>query len=184
LDRNVQVPEIWAVEDFRNALRNRFIDLESKTTKEDGSERVAVKRMPLADWWLTKRDRYTYDGFVFDSNLPEAGDEINLWRGFGVRGGSGGDWSLMRDHIGDVIADGDEASYPYIMRWLAWAVQNPTKQAEVAVTLISEEKGTGKGFVGRAIVPVVRRARPPHCQPWALAGAVQCPLCTSGLSVL
>lgn len=151
LDRSVRVPEIWAVEDLRNALRNRFISVESKTTKEDGAEQVAVKRMPLADWWLTKRDRYTYDGFVFDSNLPEAGDEINLWRGFGVKDGPGGDWSRMRDHIGDVIASGDKASYHYIMRWLAWAVQNPTKQAEVAVALISEEKGTGKGFVGRAM---------------------------------
>ncbi|MET4274728.1 MULTISPECIES: bifunctional DNA primase/polymerase [unclassified Bradyrhizobium] len=150
LDRTVRVPEIWAVEDFRNALRNRFINVESKTTKEDGSEQVAAKRMQLADWWLTRRDRYTYDGFVFDSNLSDAGDEINLWRGFGVKDAPG-DWSRMRDHIGSVIANGEDASYHYLMRWLAWAAQNPTRQAEVAVALISEEKGTGKGFLGRTM---------------------------------
>ena len=39
----------------------------------------------------------------------------------------------------------------YILRWLAWAIQNPTKHCEVALVLISEEKGTGKGFLGRAM---------------------------------
>lgn len=35
--------------------------------------------------------------------------------------------------------------------WIAWGIQNPTMQAEVAVALMSREKGTGKRILGRAL---------------------------------
>jgi hypothetical protein len=78
-------------------------------------------------------------------------DEINLWRGFGMKENPDGDWSLMRKHIRDIIANGDAASDTYIIKWMAWAVQNPTRHCEVAIVFLSEEKGTGKGFLGRAM---------------------------------
>ena len=147
LDKSVQVPEIWTEDDFKRALRNKFVNVEST----EGDE-VVSKRMPLASWWLTKKDRYTYNGLIFDSTSCDSEeDEINLWRGFGVKANPGGDWSLMRKHIRDIIANGDAASDAYIMKWLAWAVQNPTKHCEVAIVFLSEEKGTGKGFLGRAM---------------------------------
>jgi hypothetical protein len=77
--------------------------------------------------------------------------EVNLWRGFGVKENPGGDWSLMREHIRDVLASGDDASDRYLIRWIAWGFQNPTKAAEVAIALMSKEKGTGKGILGRAL---------------------------------
>jgi hypothetical protein len=151
IDKTVRVPEVWGVDDFRHALRNKSALVESKTTK-DGNEVVAVKTMPLADWWLTRKDRYTYDGIIFDAAPPESEqDEINLWQGYGVEENPDCDWSLLRSHIRDVIADGDDASDDYIIKWLAWAVQNPTRNCEVALVLISPEKGTGKGFLGRAM---------------------------------
>jgi hypothetical protein len=151
IDKSVRVPEVWGVEDFRHALRNKYVQVESKTTK-DGNELVAVKTMPLADWWLTRKDRYTYDGIIFDAAPPESEqDEINLWQGYGVGENPHGDWSLLRNHIRDVIASGDAASDAYVIKWLAWAVQNPTRHCEVALVLISAEKGTGKGFLGRSM---------------------------------
>jgi len=147
LDRSVRVPEIWLEDDFKRALRNKTVEIESKN--EDGD--VKVTRMPLATWWLAKKDRYTYNGLIFDATHCETEeDEINLWHGFSVKGGPG-DWSLMREHIRHNIANGDAASDNYIMKWLAWAVQNPTKHCEVAIVFLSEEKGTGKGFLGRAM---------------------------------
>jgi hypothetical protein len=151
IDKTVRVPEVWGVDDFRHALRNKSALVESKTTK-DGNEVVAVKTMPLADWWLTRKDRYTYDGIIFDAAPPDSEqDEINLWQGYGVEENPHGDWGLVRGHIHDVIASGDDASDAYIVKWLAWAVQNPTRHCEVALVLISSEKGTGKGFLGRAM---------------------------------
>ncbi len=151
-DRTVRVPEFWTEDEFKRALKNKFVSREVKTI-EDGEEKTKASRMPLSQWWLTRRDRYTYDGLIFDASQEEVSeqDEINLWRGFGIPENPDGDWSRMREHIRNVIAAGDAKSFDYILRWLAWAVQNPTLQAEVALALLSEEKGTGKGFLGRAM---------------------------------
>jgi hypothetical protein len=132
-------------------LRNKTVTVSTKSEGDDVSER----RMRLAEWWLSKKDRYTYNGLTFDSTQCESeADEINLWRGFGVKENLGGDWRLMRKHIRDVIANGDAASDSYIMKWLAWAVQNPTKHCEVAIVFLSLEKGTGKGFLCRAMCSI------------------------------
>ena len=148
IHKSVSVPEIWTEDDLRRALRNKSVTVVSKKTQGD----EVSETKGLADWWLTKKDRYTYNGLIFDATRCESEeDEINLWRGYGVKENPGGDWSLMRNHIRDNIANGDAASDAYILRWLAWAVQNPTKQCEVALVLLSAEKGTGKGFLWRAM---------------------------------
>ena len=143
-DPAVRVPEFWTEENFHRAFRNRFVNYVSNGER---------KRKPLSQWWIQRPDRYTYDGMIFDStkDMDSAADEVNLWRGFGVEENLGGDWSIMRQHIREILAANDEPSDVYIMRWLAWAVQNPTKAAEVAVALMSREKGTGKGMLGRAL---------------------------------
>ena len=58
----------------------------------------------------------------------------------------------MQEHIKKILASGDPASERYLLHWLAFAFQNPTERAEVAVALMSEAKGTGKGMLGRALV--------------------------------
>jgi hypothetical protein len=144
LDPRVRVPEFWTEENFHRALRNRSVGYVDKEGKN--------KRVPLSHYWMKLNTRHTYDGLVFDSEkeMDSATDEINLWKGFGVTEAPG-DWSLMREHIADVLAAKDKASDDYIMRWIAWGFQNPTRQAEVAVALMSKEKGTGKGILGRAL---------------------------------
>jgi hypothetical protein len=54
-----------------------------------------------------------------------------------------GDWSLIRRHIEDVLAGGNGEAGDYLIRWIAWAIQNPARQAEAAVVLIGA-KGTGR----------------------------------------
>jgi hypothetical protein len=44
--------------------------------------------------------------------------------GFGVTEKQG-DWSLMKAHIKDVMANGNISHYTYILYWMAWTVQNP-----------------------------------------------------------
>lgn len=146
LNPSLRVPEFYTEENFHRALRNKFIKYRDRNGK--------TQSIPLSFWWLKKPDRYTFDGIVFDSTRPSdtLADEINMWRGFGTEENPGGDWSMLREHIHDVLANCDKPSDVYIMRWLAWAVQNPTKAAEVAVALMSKEKGTGKGVLGRAMV--------------------------------
>jgi hypothetical protein len=56
----------------------------------------------------------------------------------------------MRKHIREVLANNDSESEQYILNWLAWCVQNPAEQAEVALVL-QGGRGTGKGVVGRTL---------------------------------
>jgi hypothetical protein len=128
------------------AFANKTVSVTSKSDNgETESERIALPK-----WWLTRRNRQTYDGMLFDAKVDNP-NFINLWRGFGVKEEAAGAWNLLRDHIRDNIADGDPDSDAYILRWLAWAAQNPTLPAEVALVLFSPEKGTGKGMLGRAM---------------------------------
>jgi energy-coupling factor transporter ATP-binding protein EcfA2 len=49
-----------------------------------------------------------------------------------------------------VIAGGNAEFAEYVVRWIAWSVQNPAAQAEVALVLIGH-KGVGKGTLVRCL---------------------------------
>jgi hypothetical protein len=61
-----------------------------------------------------------------------------------------GDWSLMREHIGTVLANGIQENANYIINFAAWTVQNPGKPAEVALAFRGKRE-TGKGVFGRTM---------------------------------
>ncbi|MBC8048908.1 MAG: hypothetical protein H7X92_02020 [Chitinophagales bacterium] len=112
-----------------------------------------VQRVPLAKIWAEDASRITYAGRVFDPSKPphefeEAGRcYLNFWRGFAVEPRQG-DWELMATHIASILASGDSVSFDYIIRWLAWKVQNPAKPCETALVFKGGE-GTGKGMLAR-----------------------------------
>jgi hypothetical protein len=105
---------------------------------------------PLGHWWLSHRNRRQYRGVTFvPAGPPAVHDCLNLWQGWGVEARAG-DWSLIRQHIEEVIA-GDHAEFTeYVVRWIAWSIQNPDAPAEVALVLIGE-KGAGKGTLVRCL---------------------------------
>jgi hypothetical protein len=144
---SVHVPEFLAEEDFHRLLANKLVEV------PDPKRPGETKRIPLSRWWLTKKSRVTYDGLIFDADAGDDTDAINLWNGFGVEAKKG-DWSYMRGHIEEVLADGDEKSADYMIRWIAWGFLNPTKAAEAAMVLMSEAEGTGKGMLGRALATI------------------------------
>jgi hypothetical protein len=72
---------------------------------------------------------------------------LNLWRGFGITP-KPGDWSLMRDHIFNVICSGNQEHFDYLIRLMACGVQHLDKPLGVAVALLGAQ-GTGKGVVAR-----------------------------------
>ena len=143
------VVSLQSFEDFRNRYMNKWVVVGQD---KDGKD----VQMPVGKWWLQNEHRREFHSLVFsprDGEVVEAesGDpderQLNLWRGFAVKPAPG-DWSLMRKHIREVLADGDEASDSYILRWMAWTVQNPDQPAEVAL-VFRGEMGTGKGVFGR-----------------------------------
>src|SRR5262249_42776277 len=106
--------------------------------------------VPVGQWWLFHRSRRQYRGITFLPGGPQAiNGQLNLWQGWGIRP-KAGDWGLIQRHIVEVLAGGNEDFARYIIRWIAWAIQNPAKQAEVALVLIGA-KGTGKGTLVRCL---------------------------------
>jgi len=116
----------------------------------DGRGGSRQSTVPLGNWWLAHRKRRQYRGVTF---LP-AGSKVvneclNLWQGWGVDS-KPGDWSLIREHIELVLGGGNAEFSDYIIRWIAWSIQNPAAQAEVALVLIGA-KGAGKGTLVRCL---------------------------------
>jgi hypothetical protein len=104
---------------------------------------VNPKLVPLGTWWLAHLQRKQFKGLLFDPDKPAEFDGYkNMWTGFGVEPVAG-DWSLMDNHIRDVIASGDEEHYAWIKKLLAWKVQNPAKLPSVSL-MLKGLQGTGK----------------------------------------
>lgn len=115
-----------------------------------------TETLELGRWWLKHLDRRQYRGVTFLPGGPQVVDGcLNLWSGWGVLAVQG-DWSLIRAHIVEVIAGGNAVFAEYVIRWIAWAIQNPDKQAEVALVLIGE-KGAGKGTLARVLQRIFGR---------------------------
>jgi hypothetical protein len=112
------------------------------------------KRIPIVVLWLMWPGRRVFERVTFMPNGPTVvgGKLLNLWRGWGVEPKEGS-WDLMKKHLFEVVCKGREAHYEYLMNWMAWCVQNPDKQAEVAVVLIGL-KGSGKTTVGEFLIKI------------------------------
>jgi len=132
-------------ESFLLRYSNRFVSIEVHAPRGIGTVRV-----PVGQWWLTHRDRQQYRGVTFRPAGPKVVDRcLNLWQGWGVEARAG-DWGLIRNHIREVIAGGNKEFGDYIENWIAWSIQNPASQAEVALVLIGL-KGVGKGTLVRCL---------------------------------
>ena len=80
-------------------------------------------------------------------------NEFNTWVGFKAETQSTEDVNMnvvqpILDFIFEVIANGKEENFKYIISWLSHIVCKPYKKTEVALFLHSNEKGTGKGTLG------------------------------------
>ena len=133
-----------AVEAFRALHSHETIRIPSS----DGNTR----KVCIADVWLRDPRRKTYpDGMALlpDGKVPPG--VYNLWRGWPCepkRGATREDVKPALVHILKVICGDDRKAFDYFIGWLAYGVQNPGKQAEVAIVL-QGGRGTGKGTIGR-----------------------------------
>lgn len=138
--RKAKVVTFSSPADMKTLFSNRFVAVKSK---DENGESVS-RRRPLFTYWMEHAERPTAIGFTID---PKGGrfvdGRLNLWQGFGVAARPG-KWPLLRRHIVDVICSGNEDHADYLIRYMAFAFQNPTRQSEVVVVLRGKQ-GTGKG---------------------------------------
>ena len=144
LDRRMLV--FQGKDSFLLRYSNQMVSLE--VPDERGGHKTV--RLHLGGWWLSHRDRRQHRGVIFrPGELEVVGECLNMWQGWGVVP-KPGDWSLIRKHIDEVIAGGNAEYAEYVVHWIAWSVQNPAAQAEVALVLIGH-KGAGKGTLVRVL---------------------------------
>jgi len=124
----------YSITDFNHWNANQLVP-----NPERPKEKTGISKL-----WLKSPHRRQYQGIVFSPEKDVPGF-YNLWRGFGVEPKSG-DWSLMNQHIFEVVANGDQAVYDYIICWMADLVQNPGGQRPGVSIVLRGEQGTGKGF--------------------------------------
>lgn len=142
--------DFTSMDQFHRIWRNRKVEYES------GNGRIY--KMEAGKWWENHERRNEVESVIFD---PKLGDNsqggnfnivekngkkyLNLWRGFSVQPAKG-DWSRTKKHIYKILCNGDRDKFKYVIRWLAWAVQNPHERATVAL-VFKGEKGAGKSLL-------------------------------------
>ena len=138
----------YTFESFRKILMNRKIKI---GTDKNGND---IKKS-VADVWLNHQKRLQYiKGTAFDpSGRASVPGVLNLWRGFAVEPVSG-DWSILRQHIINVLCNGNDDHFTYLMGWMARLMQFPAQQGEVAVVMKGKE-GTGKGTLGKILIKLI-----------------------------
>lgn len=105
---------------------------------------------PVTKIWRSHPDRRYYrDGFLLDPHNTNP-NAYNLWKGFGVTPAKG-DWSLMKQHVAEVLANNDRMIANYIFNWSAWSFQNPSLPPGTALVFKGGE-GLGKGMFCNMLV--------------------------------
>lgn len=116
---------------------------------EEGKER---KTKSVAQVWWENPDRTQFERMLFAPDRDIHSDELNTWRGYAYKEIKGTKHHVFLKHIKEILcADIDAISiarnYEYMLNWMAWAIQNPGRPAEVAL-VIKGNKGTGKTIWG------------------------------------
>ncbi|RTL86437.1 MAG: hypothetical protein EKK29_09455 [Hyphomicrobiales bacterium] len=117
-------------------------------------EKGRPKYGPAANAWKNYINRHRYRRIVFTNKTHEPEDSLNLFRGLGVVPKKG-DCSLIVRHIFEVICSGDFDNGMYLIKLIAWQLQNIGKPSRVIVLLKSEQQQVGKGLlVGEVLRPI------------------------------
>ncbi len=136
-----------SVGDLRTLYMNEMVEV--GVDKDGGPVLKGV-----ADVWLRHRDRRQYiHGVVFDPTCADRPGVLNTWEGYAIDPAPG-DWSLLRQHINQVICARDPIRFDYLMGWMARMVQQPAEQGEVAVVMRGGE-GVGKGTLANALKRII-----------------------------
>jgi hypothetical protein len=112
---------------------------------KDGKER----KIGIGKWWINHEQRRQFSGLVYAPSVTAniTNGKLNLWKGFGCEPRAG-KCERYLTHLRDNICCGNAEHSDYLINWMAYAVQHPGRQGEVAVVMRGKE-GTGKGVAAK-----------------------------------
>ena len=130
-----------------------FKSLQNKYRHTWRDEKGELKSIPLGTYWIGSPKRRQYDGGMafMPQHNGDVGNELNLWRGFGVKAikpdGTSGAAGCQKflDFMRDIICSGNEAHFDYLLKREATILQKRIR-SEIALGLRTKEEGCGKGF--------------------------------------
>lgn len=116
--------------------------------KEVKGEVIELYKNELMAWALSSKSNSFTGGVVFLPAKKAPENYFNTWRGFSVQSQQN-DALLKRVHyhMKEVVCSGHADLYDYMLKWIAYTIQNPDKPAGTALVLRGE-KGSGKGTLG------------------------------------
>ena len=98
--------------------------------------------------WVTHEESISYRGGVeFLPARKTRQGVFNTWVGFSVKPKKSDCLFLVKQHINEVICDGNDDLIDFFYNWVAFTVQYPDRPAGSAI-VIRGKKGTGKGLIG------------------------------------
>lgn len=102
----------------------------------------------LSSDFLTSPVTVCYSGIEFNPHSTNE-NSLNLWVGPTLIPQAGG-WTLIRSFLLDVICDGDQTAFDYLIRYLAHSLRCPEDKPGVFIILIGGQ-GVGKGTLARIL---------------------------------
>ena len=154
LDENPEMPgrRVWqsmSDQAFRMHFANQKIEVDNKLVL-------------LGKAWLESPDRPSAIGLTFDASASPADNinarikngRLNLWTGFGVAPvRKEGGWKRLESMIRDDLCAGNESHFEYLLKWIAYKIQNPGLPSETSV-VFRGPKGVGKTTLGEILVDI------------------------------
>jgi len=154
LDENPEMPgrRVWqsmSDQAFRSHFSNQKLEVDNKL-------------VPLGKAWLESPDRPSAIGLTFDTSVSPADNinarikngRLNLWTGFGVVPVQKADgWKIFEAMIRDDLCAGNESHFHYLLKWIAYKIQNPASPSETSI-VFRGPKGVGKTTLGEILVDI------------------------------
>jgi len=107
-----------------------------------------VDTAKLASQFFVSPQTICYQGIEFNP-VKTTAKYLNLWRGATLQSKEG-EWVLIKDFLLNLICNGDNTSYQYLINYIAHAIQKPQEKPGVMIVLLGGQ-GIGKGTLGRIL---------------------------------
>lgn len=151
--------KLWVLE--QGTLAARTVDGLAKklvlSNRSDGTlliARALKAQFPSVESSLLLKEFFVspatvcYEGVDFDPS-GSTGNQLNLWVGPTVAPRAG-NWTLIHSFLRDVLCDGNEVCFKYLLGYIAHALQRPWEKPGILIILLGGQ-GTGKGTFGRIL---------------------------------
>lgn len=148
--------------DFKSFYANQYVTMPNATGNGTISKSVGK-------WWFEHPMRRSYKSIVFLPGQEVGEDVYNMWRGFAYEAVPGGSCQLYLEHIRDVICDGQEDLFEYLLSWMSMAVQQPWNPGFTAIVLRGGQ-GSGKGTFAKTFAKLFGRHGKQITDPKHLTG--------------